>query len=79
MLVSKAGPQRGRGTTDTHQYIFTHFRVPHKLENGVRKLAIQAYASIHIYAINYLIQENNYPSQHTAWGNYRPLASWWAD
>ena len=36
------------------------------------KLAIQAHASIHIYEINFLIQENNYPSQHTVLVNYRP-------
>ena len=75
----ESGSTADRGTTDTHQYIFTLFRVPHELENGVRKWAIQAHASIHIYEISFLIQENNYPSQHTVFGNYRPLASWCAD
>ena len=36
------------------------------------KKAIQAHASIHIYEINFLIEENNYPSQHTVLGNYLP-------
>ena len=32
----------------------------------------QRFNSIHIYEINFLIQENNYPSQHTVLVNYRP-------
>ena len=34
-----------------------------------------AHASIHSYEINVLIQENNYPSQHTNLVNYRPLSA----
>ena len=42
------GIEGGSTAGSRDQYIFALFRVPHELENGVRKLAIQAHASIHI-------------------------------